>query len=78
MSERVGFIGLGIMGGGMARNILKAGFELRVWNRSSPRMEALAAEGAIATDSPAQLASQSDIIISCVSDTPDVEQVILG
>jgi 3-hydroxyisobutyrate dehydrogenase len=78
MSERVGFIGLGIMGSGMARNLLKAGFELRVWNRSHARMDELAGEGAVATASPAQLASQSDIIITCVSDTPDVEQVILG
>lgn len=78
MSERVGFIGLGIMGGGMARNLLKAGFEVRVWNRSHAKMDALSAEGAIPTSSPAQLASESDIIITCVSDSPDVEQVILG
>jgi 3-hydroxyisobutyrate dehydrogenase len=78
MSERVGFIGLGIMGSGMARNLLKAGFSVRVWNRSHAKMDALAADGAVATATPAQLASQSDIIITCVSDSPDVEQVILG
>jgi 3-hydroxyisobutyrate dehydrogenase len=78
MTERVGFIGLGIMGRGMARNLLKAGFEPRVWNRTASRMDELAAEGAIATTSPADLAAQSDIIITCVSDTPDVEAVILG
>jgi 3-hydroxyisobutyrate dehydrogenase len=78
MTERVGFIGLGIMGRGMARNLLKAGFEPRVWNRTASRMDELAAEGAIATTSPAELAAQSDITITCVSDTPDVEAVILG
>lgn len=78
MSERVGFIGLGIMGRGMARNLLKAGFEVRVWNRTASRMEELASDGAIPTSSPADLAANSDIIITCVSDTPDVEAVILG
>jgi 3-hydroxyisobutyrate dehydrogenase len=78
MSERVGFIGLGIMGRGMARNLLKAGFELRVWNRTASRMDELVAEGAAAASSPADLAAQSDILITCVSDTPDVEAVILG
>jgi 3-hydroxyisobutyrate dehydrogenase len=78
MSERVGFIGLGIMGRGMARNILKAGFGLLVWNRTPSRMEEFAAEGASAAASPADLAAQCDIIVTCVSDTPDVEAVILG
>jgi 3-hydroxyisobutyrate dehydrogenase len=78
MTERVGFIGLGIMGGGMARNLLRAGFPLQVWNRTRSRTEPLVAEGATAADSPAALAAASDIIITCVSDTPDVEAVILG
>lgn len=78
MSERVGFIGLGIMGRGMARNLLKAGFELRAWNRTAGKVEELAAEGAIPAANPADLAAQSDVIITCVSDTPDVEAVILG
>ena len=76
--ERVGFIGLGIMGRGMARNILKAGLPLRVWNRTASRMDELAAEGAGPASSPGDLAFHSDIIITCVSDTPDVEQVLLG
>ncbi|MBO9324936.1 MAG: NAD(P)-dependent oxidoreductase [Roseiflexus sp.] len=76
--ERVGFIGLGIMGRGMARNILKAGFPLRVWNRTASRMDELVAEGAGSASSPGDLAFHSDIIITCVSDTPDVEQVLLG
>ncbi len=70
MSERVGFIGLGIMGRGMAANLLKAGFTVRVWNRTASRMEPLVA--------PADVAAHSDITITCVSDTPDVEEVILG
>jgi len=78
MSERVGFIGLGIMGRGMARNLLKAGFELRVWNRTASRMAELVAEGAVAFTSPAELAAHSDLIITCVSDTPDVEAVMCG
>ena len=76
--ERIGFIGLGIMGRGMARNILKAGFPLRVWNRTASRMDELVAEGAGSASSPGDLAFHSDIIITCVSDTPDVEQVLLG
>ncbi len=78
MSKSVGFVGLGIMGRGMARNLLQAGFELRVWNRTRSRMDELVAAAAVAADSPAELASQCDIIIVCVSDTPDVQAVILG
>ena len=78
MAERVGFIGLGIMGRGMANNLLKAGFAVRLWNRTASRMDALVAAGAEAGSSPADVAANSDIIITCVSDTPDVERVILG
>lgn len=78
MSERIGYIGLGIMGQGMARNLLKAGFTLSVWNRTASKAEALVAEGATARSSPAEVAANSDMIVICVSDTPDVEAVILG
>lgn len=78
MSERIGFIGLGIMGQGMAANLLKAGFPLTVWNRTVPRMQDLVGQGARAGASPADVAARSDIVIICVSDTPDVEAVILG
>jgi 3-hydroxyisobutyrate dehydrogenase len=78
VKERIGFIGLGIMGQSMARNLLKAGFAVRVWNRTEARMAELAAEGAQTAASPAELAAQSDVIITCVSDTPDVEAVVLG
>jgi 3-hydroxyisobutyrate dehydrogenase len=77
-SERIGFVGLGIMGQGMVRNLLKAGFSVCVWNRTASKMTPLVEAGASQGDSPAGVAEQSDIIITCVSDTPDVEQVILG
>ncbi|MDW8318564.1 MAG: NAD(P)-dependent oxidoreductase [Anaerolineae bacterium] len=78
MTDRVGFIGLGIMGRSMAANILRAGFPLTVWNRTAERTAPLAAAGAQVAANPAELAAASDIVITCVSDTPDVEEVILG
>jgi 3-hydroxyisobutyrate dehydrogenase len=78
MVERVGFIGLGIMGRGMAANVLKAGFPLSVWNRTRERTDSLAAAGATVAATPAELAMGCDMIITCVSDTPDVQTVILG
>jgi 2-hydroxy-3-oxopropionate reductase len=78
MSERIGFIGLGIMGRGMAHNLLRAGFALTVWNRTASRADELVAAGATAAASPAELAAGSDIIITCVSDTPDVLAVTMG
>jgi len=78
MTHSIGFIGLGIMGRGMTRNLLKAGFTVRVWNRTASRMEEMQTAGALPTTTPAELAAQSEIIFICVSDTPDVEAVILG
>jgi 3-hydroxyisobutyrate dehydrogenase len=78
MAERIGFIGLGIMGQGMARNLLRAGYALTVWNRTASKMEPLVAEGATGAASPAELARHCDVVITCVSDTPDVEAVVLG
>ncbi|MEO6197507.1 MAG: NAD(P)-binding domain-containing protein, partial [Dehalococcoidia bacterium] len=75
---RIGFIGLGIMGRPMARNLLKAGFALTVWNRSRPGIDALVAEGAVEASNPREVAVRSDIVITIVSDSPDVEQVALG
>ncbi len=74
----IGFIGLGIMGRGMAHNLLRAGFPLTVWNRTRSKMADLVAAGAQAADSPAAVAQQSEITITCVSDTPDAQTVILG
>ncbi|MBE0608254.1 MAG: NAD(P)-dependent oxidoreductase [Dehalococcoidia bacterium] len=76
--ERVGFVGLGIMGAPMAANLLKAGFSLTVWNRSPARMEPLVELGAVAADSPAAVASASEVTLSCVTNSPDVEAIALG
>ena len=78
MSEKIGFIGLGIMGGGMTHNLLKAGFDVTVWNRTTSKMNEFVEAGAQAAASPAELASKCDIIMTCVSDTPDVRAVIMG
>ncbi len=78
MAERVGFIGLGIMGRPMARNLMKAGFGVTVWNRSRPGIEELVEEGATEGSGPADVASRSDIVITIVGDSPDVEEVALG
>ncbi len=78
MSDRLGFIGLGIMGRGMTRNLLAAGFDLTVHNRTPERMRPLAEAGAATAASPAELAASSDVVFVCVSDTPDVEHVLLG
>lgn len=75
---QIGFIGLGIMGRGMTRNLLKAGRDVTVWNRTAARMDEFVAEGAKSASSPADLASKCDVILICVSDTPDVEQVLFG
>jgi len=74
----VGYIGLGLMGKSIARNILKAGFPLVVHNRSRAAVEELAAEGASAAASPAEVASRVQIVFTNLPDTPDVEQVVLG
>jgi 2-hydroxy-3-oxopropionate reductase len=78
MPERIGFIGLGIMGRGMSRNLLGAGFDLTVWNRSPERMAPLTEAGAGGAGSPEELAAACDVVFVCVSDTPDVEAVLLG
>ena len=78
MNEKIGFIGLGIMGRGMVDNLMQAGFDLTVWNRTASRMAPFVDRGAAGADSPAAVAAASDITIICVSDTPDVEAVVLG
>ena len=76
--ERVGFVGLGTMGAAMARNIAMAGFPLTVWNRTPNRATALREVGATAAKTPADVARGSDVVVTCVSDTPDVEAVLFG
>ncbi len=78
MTDRVGFIGLGVMGAPMARHLLAAGFPLTVHSRSSPPVDALVAEGAASASTPAEVASASDVVVTMVPDTPDVELVLFG
>lgn len=74
----VGFIGMGTMGAPMAKNILKAGYPVTVHNRSRDREIPVASAGANRAASPAEAARSADLIIICVSDTPDVEAVVTG
>ena len=78
MTMKLGFIGLGIMGRPMALNLRKAGHRLWVYGRRAETMKPLADAGATACSSPKDVAANADIVFICVSDTPDVEQVILG
>ena len=78
MTERVGFIGLGVMGAPMARHLLAAGYPLTVHSRSAQPVDALVGEGARRATTPAEVASASDVVITMVPDTPDVELVLFG
>jgi len=75
---RIGFIGLGTMGAPMARNLLEAGFEVGVHNRTRAKEEPLADAGASRAASPADAASGAEVVVTIVSDTPDVEAVLFG
>lgn len=77
-SLRVGFIGLGIMGTSMAQNLLRKGFPVTVWNRTQARMEPLLTAGAEGASSPKEAAQEADVVITIVTDSAAVEQVILG
>src|SRR5205085_3849249 len=76
--ERVGFIGLGIMGKPMARRLMSAGYELTVHSRSPGPVDELVEVGASRASSSKELAAGSDIVITMLPDTPDVEKVIVG
>ncbi len=78
MSDRIGFIGLGIMGRPMAGHLVGAGYEVTVWNRTRSKMDELVRAGARPGSSPKDVATRSDITITMVADTPDVREVILG
>ena len=79
MAEKVGFIGLGIMGRPMAKNLMEAGYELVVHNRSPEKAEELAEEGnATAAGSTREVAEACDIVITMLPDSPDVEAVVAG
>lgn len=75
---RVGFVGLGTMGAAMARNLARAGFPLTVWNRTPGRAGELLALGAREAASPAALARDSDVVVACLTDSPQVEAVLFG
>jgi 2-hydroxy-3-oxopropionate reductase len=78
MKKMLGFIGLGIMGKPMAKNLLKAGFNLVVFSRSQRSVEALVQEGALQADSPKEVAERTGVIVTMLPDSPEVQEVILG
>ena len=78
MAQVVGFIGLGIMGRPMAKNLLKAGYPLVVHSRSQGPVQELVGAGAKAASTPKEVAAQSDVVITMLPNSPDVELVALG
>jgi 3-hydroxyisobutyrate dehydrogenase len=74
----VGLAGAGIMGRGMAQNLLAKGFALSVWNRTRSKLEPLVAQGATEAASPAELARRSEVVLTCLSDSGPVEAVLFG
>jgi 2-hydroxy-3-oxopropionate reductase len=78
MAKKVGFIGLGMMGTPMSKNLLKAGFELTVWNRTPSKMKEIVELGAVAAGSPKEVAQKSEVTITMLAGPSDVEQVVLG
>ena len=76
--ERIAFVGLGTMGAAMAANLRRAGFEVTGWNRSEGRGDDLAGLGGAVAPSAADAARSADVVVICVSDTPDVEAVLFG
>ncbi|MEL7637083.1 MAG: NAD(P)-dependent oxidoreductase [Anaerolineaceae bacterium] len=75
---RLGYIGLGAMGGAMAENLIKAGYTLTVYNRTASKAERFIAMGAQLAESPAEVARKSEVVFVNVSDTPDVLDVVIG
>jgi 3-hydroxyisobutyrate dehydrogenase len=78
MKSPVGFIGLGLMGRPMAANLLKAGHEVTVWNRTASRADDLVTQGAKRAATPRELAAASEVVITIVSDPPALESVLWG
>jgi len=79
MASQIGFIGLGIMGRGMVKNLVEKGHSVAVWNRTAERAEALSKETRVSiAKSPRALAEGREFVLICVSDTPDVEEVLFG
>ena len=78
MAAKIGFIGLGIMGTGMAANILAREFELSVWNRTNSKIDEFVRQGARGAQSPADVAAVSSIVLICVTDENAVGEVLFG
>lgn len=78
MKQRIGFIGLGIMGRGMAENLLRAGYELTVYNRTRSKAEDLAPLGAKVAATPAEAARGNHVVITMLADPPAIESAVLG
>lgn len=78
MKEKLGVVGLGAVGSGIAHNLVSAGLDVTVWNRTPSKMDPLLAAGAAAADGPAQVARDASIVFVCVNDTSDVREVVLG
>jgi len=76
--ERLGYLGLGLMGAPMTRRLLKAGYQVSVWNRSEGKLAPLVAEGARRAITPRDALANSDIVFMCVTDATAVEEVIFG
>jgi 3-hydroxyisobutyrate dehydrogenase len=75
---RLGFVGLGIMGGAMTRRLLERGWQVTVWNLEPERVPPLVEAGAVAAESPREVAEAAEIVLVCVLDTPAVESVVFG
>ena len=78
LTLKVGFVGLGTMGAAMAANLARAGFPLTVWNRTPGRAGPLLALGAVEAHSPREVARASDVVVTCVTDSPQVAEVLFG
>ena len=76
--RKVGFAGLGTMGSAMAANLARAGFDLGVWNRTPGRANELKALGAVEVGSPRELAMSSEVVVTCVTDSPQMAEVLFG
>lgn len=77
-NKKIGFIGLGIMGVPMCKNLIDAGYSMTVWNRSQPGIDKCVEYGAEAGSSAKDVAEKSEIVITIVTDSPDVQEVVLG
>jgi len=75
---KLGFIGIGLMGKPMTLRLLAAGYKVAVWNRSKDKLAPVTAKGAIAKDSPAEVARYADIVMMCVTDQKSVKEVLFG